>query len=124
MNQLCKSGGKLPIPTPPPLPGPIPSNIDIALETFQRAMDTAVAIAAKREDARTERALITAKKEIEIAAIEATTQREMANDQHIHERRLMLIQYIGNLLVNNAQALTPEIMSAANALLQALREER
>lgn len=124
MNYPCKSNSKLPAPTPSPIPSPMPSDIEAALLMFQRAMDTAVTIAAKREDSKTERALILAKKEIEIATIEANTQREIANDQNIHQRRMMLIQKIGDLLVNNAQALTPEIMDAAKFLLQVLREER
>lgn len=124
MNQLRKSGDKLSIPTPSPIPVLIPSEVEVALQAFQSAMDTAVAIAAKREDSKTERALILAKKEIEITAIEANTRREIANNQNVHQRRMVLIQKIGDLLVNNAQTLTPEIMSAANLLLQVLREER
>ena len=124
MNYPCKSNSKLPAPTPSPIPSPIPSDIEAALLVFQSAMDTAVAIAAKHEDSKTERALILAKKEIEIAVIESNTQREIANDQNIHQRRMMLIQNIGDLLVNNAQSLTPEIMDAAKFLLQVLREER
>ena len=123
MNQLQKSGGK-PSPSPIPAPVPMPQDVEIALQAFQNALDTAVAIAAKREDSKTERTLILAKKEIEVAAIEANTQREIANDRNIHQRSMLLIQKIGDLLLNNAQALTPEIMSAANFLLQILREER
>ena len=126
MNELRKRGNKTPVPSPAPLPtpSPMPAEVDLALQAFQSAMDTAVTIAAKREDSKTERALILAKKEIEVAVIEANTRREIASDKNIHQRRMLLIQKIGDLLVNNAQALTPEIMSAANFLLQILREER
>ena len=53
MNQLQKSGGK-PSPSPIPAPVPMPQDVEIALQAFQNALDTAVAIAAKREDSRTD----------------------------------------------------------------------
>ena len=126
MNELRKSGNKSRVLSPGRLSSAsrMPAEVEVALQAFQSAMDTAVTIAAKREDSKTERALILAKKEIEVAVIEANTRREIASDKNIHQRRMLLIQKIGDLLVNNAQALTPEIMSASNFLLQILREER
>lgn len=103
---------------------PTPIEVDLAMQAFQRTLDSAIAIAAKYEDAKTERALISAKKEIEIAAIEAATQRGIANDRNIHERRMQIIQIIGNLLMANTQSLNSDIMEKANFLLQVLREEQ
>ena len=109
----------------PNMPAPIPDReVMIALDSFQRALDADVAIAKSREDGKTERALILAKQEIELKAIEAHTKRGIANDRNLHERRLELIRAIGRLMTENAANLTPEIMSAAQFLLSVLREER
>ena len=56
--------------------------------------------------------------------MELATRRGMAADQEIHEQRMELIRYVGKLLVDNAQTLTPEIISSANMLLTHLREVR
>lgn len=43
--------------------------------------------------------------------MELATRRGMAADQAIHEQRMELINIVGKLLVDNAQTLTPEIIS-------------
>ena len=67
--------------------------------------------------------MILAQKEAQVFAVEAETKRGMENDRYLHERRMTLIQFIGGLLTQNDRTLTPEILSAAQVLLQALREE-
>lgn len=122
MANIVKSSGVIPSVTMKNLPNS--SETEVALEALQKALDAGVTAAKNREDAKTERALINAKKEIQLAAISAETERGIANDRNIHERRMSLIQSIGTLITSNAQALTPEIMAAAQFLLQVLREER
>ena len=122
MANIVKSSSAIPSVVMENLP--IPSETAVALEALQKALDAGVTAAKNREDAKTERSLINAKKEIQLAAISAETERGIANDRNIHERRMSLIQSIGTLITSNAQALTPEIMAAAQFLLQVLREER
>ncbi len=118
MNDLARvsSGSALPIPGNP--------EVVAALESLQRALDAGVAIAKNREDGKTERALILAKKDVEIAAIEAQTRGAIEHDRMVHEERLSLIRSIGQLITENAKSLTPEIMEAARFLLDVLREEK
>lgn len=68
--------------------------------------------------------MILAKKEIELKSIEAQTRRGIASDRNLHERRMELIRAISRLITENATSLTPEIMSAAQFLLNVLREEK
>lgn len=130
MAGLMKANRDVPAPIPDQVPGQfpegtlLPSEVQVAMEALQRALDAGVTMAKNHEDAKTERALIVAKKEIQIAAIESDTQRGIASDRNLHERRMAIIQSIGSLITNNAQVLTPDIMSAAQFLLQVLREEK
>lgn len=107
-----------------PLPIPSGTEVEVALAAFQRALAAGVEIAKTREDGKTERELILAQKEMQIAAIEKQTENAIAHDHEVHENRRVLIRMIGQLITENAQNLTPEIMEAARLLLDALREER
>ena len=109
--------------------------VGAALEAFQRALDAGVQIAKSNNDAKTERALIAAKKDIQleailsqketqIAQIEADTRRSMERDRQLHDRRMDIIRTINRLILENAATLTPEILEGAKILLQVLREER
>ena len=115
MSDLVHDISKLPIPV-----SGTEIAVDVALDSFQRALDAGVAIAKSREDGKTARTLILAKQEIEWKTIEA----QIANDRNLHERRLEWIRLIGKLITENASNLTPEIMNAAKFLLDVLREEQ
>ena len=117
MANLVRSASNLPAP----ISG---TEVAVAMDSLQRALDTAVSIAKAREDAKTERALILAKQEIALKSIDAQTRRGIASDRNLHERRLELIRSIGKLMTENAGHLTPEIMDAAKFLLDVLREEK
>jgi len=121
MSHLVPTAPNMPIPAPDNLPN---TEITVALASLQHALDAGVAIAKQREDGKTERSLILAKKEIELKSIDAQTRRGISNDRNLHERRLELIRAISRLLTENATNLTPEIMSAAQFLLNTLREEK
>ena len=109
-----------PLPNGLPLPHTLP--IDLALGAFREALDTWTSTTAIKESAKTARAQIRAQMEVQIKNMELATRRGMAADQAIHEQRMELIRYVGKLLVDNAQTLTPEIISSANMLLVQLRE--
>ena len=101
----------------------MPMEVEVALQGLQQALDAGVSVAKAREDGKTARAMILAQKEVRIFAVEAETKRGMEQDGYLHERRMTLIQFIGNLLTQSDRMPTPEILSAAQVLLQALREE-
>lgn len=130
MNQeiaLKQSGTPVPLPNGLPLPESMP--IELALGAFREALDAWASTITVKENAKIARAQIRAQAETQRALIEAqiknmelATRRGMAADQAIHEQRMELIRYVGKLLVDNAQTLTPEIISSANMLLVQLRE--
>ena len=109
-----------PVPLPNGLPLPQTLPIDLALGAFREALDAWTSTTAIKESAKT--AQIRAQMEVQIKNMELATRRGMAADQAIHEQRMELIRYVGKLLVDNAQTLTPEIISSANMLLVQLRE--
>lgn len=120
-----------PVPLPNDLPLPESMPIELALGAFREALDAWASTITVKENAKIARAQIRAQAEAQRALIEAqiknmelATRRGMAADQAIHEQRMELIRYVGKLLVDNAQTLTPEIISSANMLLTHLREVR
>lgn len=120
-----------PVPLPNDLPLPESMPIELALGAFREALDAWASTITVKENAKIARAQIRAQAEAQQALIEAqiknmelATRRGMAADQAIHEQRMELIRYVGKLLVDNAQTLTPEIISSANMLLTHLREVR
>ena len=121
MNQeIALNQSKTPVPLPNGLPLPHTLPIDLALGAFREALDAWTT--AIKESAKTARAQIRAQMEVQIKNMELATRRGMAADQAIHEQRMELINIVGKLLVDNAQTLTPEIISSANMLLVQLRE--
>ena len=132
MNQeIALNQSKTPVPLPNGLPLPQTLPIDLALGAFREALDAWASTITVKENAKIARAQIRAQAETQRALIEAqiknmelATRRGMAADQEIHEQRMELIRYVGKLLVDNAQTLTPEIISSANMLLTHLREVR
>ena len=130
MNQeIALNQSKTPVPLPNGLPLPESMPIELALGAFREALDAWASTITVKENAKIARAQIRAQAETQRALIEAqiknmelATRRGMAADQEIHEQRMELIRYVGKLLVDNAQTLTPEIISAANMLLVQLRE--
>ena len=126
---LKKSETPVPLPNGLPLPESMP--IELALGAFREVLDAWASTITVKENAKIARAQIRAQAETQRALIEAqiknmelATRRGMAADQAIHEQRMELIRYVGKLLVDNAQTLTPEIISSANMLLTHLREVR
>lgn len=126
---LKQSGTPVPLPNGLPLPESMP--IELALGAFREALDAWASTITVKENAKIARAQIRAQAETQRALIEAqiknmelATRWGMAADQEIHEQRMELIRYVGKLLVDNAQTLTPEIISSANMLLTHLREVR
>lgn len=119
---LKQSGTPVPLPNGLPLPETVP--VDLALGALREALDAWTSTTAIKESAKTARAQIRAQVEVQIKNMELTTRRGMAADQAIHEQRMELINIVGKLLVDNAQALTPEIISSANMLLTQLRETK
>ena len=118
MSNLTVSNNKqLPVPMPPEM---LPLNG--ALEVFQTALNAGVAIYAKAEDAKTQRALITAQKEIAALTVEAETQKAMHSEELLHERRMKALQIIEDLLMSHAENLTPGILSAAQLMINCLQE--
>lgn len=132
MNQeIALNQSKTPVPLPNGLPLPQTVPIELALGAFREALDAWASTITVKENAKIARAQIRAQAETQRALIEAqiknmelATRRGMAADQEIHEQRMELICYVGKLLVDNAQTLTPEIISSANMLLTYLREVR
>lgn len=132
MNQeIALNQSKTPVPLPNGLPLPESMPIELALGAFREALDAWASTITVKENAKIARAQIRAQAETQRALIEAqiknmelATRRGMAADQEIHEQRMELIRYVGKLLVDNAQTLTPEIISSANMLLTHLREVR
>ena len=123
MNQeIALKQSEMPVPLPNGLPLPESMPIDLALGAFREALDAWTSTTAIKESAKTDRAQIRAQVEVQIKNMELATRRGMAADQAIHEQRMELINIVGKLLVDNAQTLTPEIISAANMLLVQLRE--
>ena len=123
MNQeIALNQSKTPAPLPNGLPLPQTLPIDLALGAFREALDAWTSTTAIKESAKTARAQIRAQMEVQIKNMELATRRGMAADQAIHEQRMELINIVGKLLVDNAQTLTPEIISSANMLLVQLRE--
>lgn len=119
---LKQSGTPVPLPNGLPLPETVP--VDLALGALREALDAWTSTTAIKESAKTARAQIRAQVEVQTKNMELTTRRGMAADQAIHEQRMELINIVGKLLVDNAQALTPEIISSANMLLTQLRETK
>ena len=108
MSNLTVSNNKqLPVPMPPEM---LPLNG--ALEVFQTALNAGVAIYAKAEDAKTQRALILAEKEIQALSIKAETQKAMHREDLLHESRMKILHIVERLLVEHAESLTPDILSA------------
>lgn len=123
MNQeIALKQSEMPVPLPNGLPLLESMPIDLALGAFREALDAWTSTTAIKESAKTARAQIRAQVEVQIKNMELATRRGMAADQAIHEQRMELINIVGKLLVDNAQTLTPEIISAANMLLVQLRE--
>lgn len=85
-------------------------------------MNAGVAIYAKAEDAKTQRALILAEKEIQALSIEAETQKAMHREDLLHESRMKILHIVERLLVEHAESLTPDILSATQILINCLRE--
>ena len=107
------------------LPAPIPPEmipVNSALEVLQTALTAGIEAYAKAEDAKTQRALILAKKEIAALSVEAETQRAMQKEDHLHESRMKILHIVEKLLMEHAESLTPEILSATQSLIDCLRE--
>lgn len=117
MNELQTVDTSISTPIPK---DPTTVGVTVALETLKQALDAGVEIARNREIGQTQRAAILAEKEVRIAQISGEIQRGMANDRLRHEQKMELIGVIKELLVPNANSLTPEITSAAQMLLQEL----
>ena len=106
-------------------PAPMPPEVmavNSAMEAFQTALQVGVEIYAKAEDAKTQRALITAQKEIAALTVEAETQKAMHSEELLHERRMKVLQIIEDLLMSHAENLTPGILSAAQLMINCLQE--
>ena len=113
MSDMILSGAQL----------PIPGGMEISVITT--GINALVDYAKAREDGKTQRALMMAKKEIELAAIDGKTKieianirRAMENDKEFHAQRMEIIRSIGTLITENATRLTPEMMTGAQFLLQ------
>ncbi len=99
------------------------AGIEAAMEVLDSAFSAAVEKARNHEDAVTERALISAQKELQIVEKRGRNDALKQNQQDRHEERMEMLRGIRELLVNNAQHLTPQIFDAAQMLIQTLREE-
>lgn len=118
MYEIQKSSPSLPtIPTNPSIGG-----VSVALDTLREALNAGVEIARANEIGRTQRTAILANKEVEIAKISEEIKRGMASDRLKHEQKMELIRIVSGLLVPNAKELTPDIVSAAQMVLQTLKE--
>ena len=113
-----------PAPVPIPTDPMGPPEVSVAIAAFQSVISAGVEAAKNHDDAVTQRALISAQKQFQIAQLDYQRAIETKNLEDIHQRRMQLIKGISDLLVTNASNLTPEILSASQILLQALREER
>lgn len=102
---------------------PTTVGVSAAIETLKQALSAGVEIARNHEIGQTQRAAILAEKEVRITQISGEIQRGMANDRMEHEQKMELIGAVKDLLVSNANNLTPEIISAAQMLLQELRRQ-
>ncbi len=94
----------------------------MALDALQQTLNAGVEISKNREIGRVQRAAILADKEVRIAQIHGEIQRGMANDRDKHRQKMELISIIRDLLVPNAQNLTPEITASAQMLLKELKD--
>lgn len=115
------------IPVDDPVVVPIPSDpatigVTVAVDVLKQALNAGVEIARTHEIEQTQRAAILAEKEVRIVQIRGEIQRGMANDRRKHEQKMELINIIRDLLVPNADSITPEIKSAAEMLLQSLKD--
>lgn len=110
-------------PVPVPIPGdPTTVAVSAAVDVLKQALNAGVEIARNREIGQTQRAAILAEKEVRIAQISGEIQRGMAGDRQKHDQKMELIGIIKDLLVPNANTLTPEITAAAQMLLQSLKD--
>lgn len=116
-NLTVMKDANLPVPMPPEVMA-----VNSAMEAFQTALQVGVEIYAKAEDAKTQRALITAQKEIAALTVEAETQKTMHSEELLHERRMKVLQIIEDLLMSQAENLTPGILSAAQLMINCLQE--
>lgn len=119
MNELKAVDTGVPVPVPG---DPTMIGVSVAVEALQQALHAGVEIAKTREIGRTQRAIALAEKEVRIAQINGEIQRGIVNDRLKHEQKMELIGIVRDLLVPNANTLTPEITSAAKMLLQTLGE--
>lgn len=116
-NLTVMKDANLPVPMPPEVMA-----VNRAMEAFQTALRAGVEIYAKAEDAKTQRALILAEKEIKALSIEAETQKAMHREDLLHESRMKILHIVERLLVEHAESLTPDILSATQVLMSCLRE--
>lgn len=116
-NLMVMKNANLPAPMPPEV---IAANS--AMEAFQTALQVGVEMYAKAEDAKTQRALILAEKEIRALSIEAETQKAMHREDLLHESRMKILHIVEKLLVEHAESLTPGILSAAQLMINCLQE--
>ena len=123
-QEIALNQSKTPVPLPNGLPLPQTLPIDLALGAFRLTLHARPSTTPINYTAKTAWAQVRAQMEVQIKNMELATRRGMAADQAIHEQRMELIRYVGKLLVDNAQTLTPEIISSANMLLTHLREVR
>ena len=119
MNELMPTDNSVPVPIPS---DPTAIGVTVAVDVLKQALSAGIEIARNHEIAQTQRAAILAEKEVRIAQISGEIQRGMANDQQKHEQKMNLIGIIRDLLVPHADAITPEIKSAAEMLLQSLKD--
>ena len=119
MNELQKRSTNLPMPVPD---DPTTIGVSVALEVLSHALNTAVEITRQSEAGKTQRAAILAEKEVRIAQISEEIKRGIASDRDRHEQKMKLISIVRDLLVPNASDLTPEIVSAAEDVMQTLKE--
>lgn len=119
MNDLQRQS----VNTPMPLHSdPTTVGISVALDTLKQALNAGVEVMKLREIGQTQRVSILAEKEVKIAQIREEIKRGMADDQHRHDQKMELISIVRDLLVPNAPGLTPEIITAAQGVLQCLKE--
>ena len=104
------------------LPAPIPPEMVPVNSALEVLLTAGIEAYAKAEDAKTQRALILAKKEIAALSVEAETQKAMQKEDHLHESRMKILHIVEKLLMEHAESLTPEILSATQSLIDCLRE--
>lgn len=100
----------------------VPISAQDALVALDKALSAGIEITKIRQAEKSERAFIQAQKEVQIITIENQTKKAMGKDKITHEQRMVLLKTIQSLLVENAQALTPEIMSACQLVREMLKE--